>query len=251
MDELAPFLWLAVTAAILFALLPFGPVHRWVRKTSLPMVVREDWSSREYRDHLRKTQEWDQPMSGSLNWQAHCELQRMSDAASTLSASLIDWRTQLAGLEAEASRLEQRAAAALAADDERKARLLLTDRRAVKGRSATLQEDIERSETTLDSYRREISALEDRLGTDLRRESLAQARIEGARNTIRARQLMHGTLAEAAMAKLEKKEQEATLAEAKVEALDLAATSSLVGELEKLELERDLDALRVRLPKAG
>ena len=251
MDELTPFLWLVITAALLFALVPFGPVHRWVRKTSLPIVVRENWSSREYRDHLRKTQEWDQAMSGSLNWQAHCELQRMSDAASTLSASLIDWRTQLAGLEAEASRLEQRAAAALAADDERNARLLLADRRAVKGRFATLQEDIERSETTLDSYRREISALEDRLGTDFRRDSLAQARIEGARNTIRARQLMYGTLAEAAMAKLEKKEQEATLAEAKVEALDLAATNSLVGDLEKLELERDLDAMRVRMPKAG
>lgn len=251
MNELGPFLWLVVTAALVFALLPLGPVHRWVRKTSLPMVVRENWTSREYQDYLRKTAERDEAMSGSLNWQAHCELQRMSEAASTLSTSLIDWRTQLAGLKAEASRLEERAAAALACNDESKARLLLADRRAVQGRYATLEEDIERSETTLDSYRREISALEDRLGTDFRRESLAQARIEGARNTIRARQLMYGTLAEAAMAKLEKKEQEATLAEAKVAALNLAATSPLVGELDQLELERDLDALRVRVPKAG
>ena len=117
------------------------------------------------------------------------------------------------------TRFVDQAAAALASGDESKARLLLSDRHAVQGRSSTLQEDIERSETTLDSYRREISALEDRLGTDFRRESLAQARIEGARTTIRARQLMHGTLAEAAMAKLEKKVE---MLMAKRDALDSA-----------------------------
>lgn len=250
MNEIGLAILIFFSAAVLSPILIFGPLRRRVRKLLFPLVVRENWSSREYQDHLRKTREHDEAMNGSLNWQAHCELQRMSDAASTLSTSLIDWRTQLTGLEAEASRLEERAAVALASGDESKAKLLLADRRAVQGRYSTLEEDIERSETTLDSYRREISALEDRLGTDFRRESLAQARIEGARTTIRARQLMYGTLAEAVMAKLEKKEQEATLAEAKVEALEIAATSPLVGELEKLELDRDLDALRARSAKS-
>lgn len=249
MTELGALVLLVFGATLLLSAVVLGPLKRWVRKTLFPIVVRENWTSREYRDDLRTTRERGESMSGSLNWQAHSELQRMSDAASTLSTSQIDWRTQLAGLEAEASRLEERAAAALGSGDESKAKLLLADRRAVEGRCATLQDDIERSETTLDSYRREISALEDRLGTDFRRNSLAQARIEGARSTIRARQLMHGTLAEVAMAKLEKKEQEATLAEAKVEALDLAATPSLVGELEKLEIERDVEALRARPAK--
>lgn len=249
MDAIGLSILICFSAAVLSPLLVFGPLGRRVRKVIFRFVARENWTSREYQEDLRKTKDRDEAAFGSLNWQAHCELQRMSDAASALSASLINWRTQLGGLEAEASRLEERAAAALAAEDESKAKLLLADRRAVQGRYATLQEDIERSETTLDSYRREISALEDRLGTDFRRESLAQARIEGARNTIRARQLMYGTLAEAAMANLEKKEREATLAEAKVEALDIAAIPPLVGELEKLELERDLDALRARSAK--
>lgn len=251
MNAIGVAILICFSAAMLSLILIFGPVGRRVRKLVFPLVGRENWSSRDYSDDLRKAQDRDEAMSGSLNWQAHCELQRMSDAASTLSTSLIDWRTQLAGLKAEASRLEERAAAALASRDESRAKLLLTDRRAVQGRYATLQEDIERSETTLDSYRREISALEDRLAADFRRESLAQARVEGARTTIRARQLMHGTLAEAAMAKVAKKEQEANLAEANVEALDLAATTPLVGELDRLELERELDALRARSAKTG
>jgi phage shock protein A len=220
-----------------------------MRKAVLPMVKREAWTDAEYRDYRRKLDTHGEAVSGSLTWQAHSELQRMTDGASRLAASLITWKEQVATLDADAARLQGRAAAVLASGDEGQAKQLLADRRAVLGRRASLKDDIDRSEATLDSYRREISALEGRLSDDLRRESLAKARIEGARDTIRARQLMYGTLAEAAMARREAREREATLAEAEVEALGMGSRDTLAGELENLEIERDLDGLRAQGPR--
>ena len=231
------------------ALYAGGALRRSVRKAILPMVKREEWTDAEYREYSRKLDKQDEAISGSLTWQAHSELQRMTDGASRLATSVIAWKSQIALLDADAARLQERAAGILASGDEGRAKQLLADRRAVLGRRASLQEDIDRSEATLDSYRREISALEGRLGDDLRRDSIAKARIDGARDTIRARQLMYGTLAEAAMARREAREREATLAEAEVDALDMGSKTTLSDRFEDLEIERDLDTLRARGPR--
>ena len=245
MTDLGALIILIFAATLGLMLFVFLHVKPRMRKALMPIVPREQWTDAEYREYVRKTEERDQAGGGGLNWQAHCELQRMSERAADLATTLVSWRSQVAGLEADAARLQERAATALSAGDEPRARQLVADRRTVLARRDTLDEDIERGEATLDGYRREIAALESRLGEDFRRESIARARIDGARDTIRARQLMYGTLAEAAMARTERREREADLAEAELEALDMQnQPPSLAGALEELEIERDLQQLR-------
>ncbi|MEM1051264.1 MAG: hypothetical protein AAGI28_04140 [Pseudomonadota bacterium] len=243
--------WIIVfTFVAVIVLMPIllGPnaFNRRVRKSALPIVPREEWTDAEYQEYSRRLNEESKQINGGLTWQAHCELQRMTDRAAQIANSLLQWRDQIRLLDEDAAKLEQQAKTALATGDESKARQFLKDRRALIPWRAALEKDIEVSETTLAGYRREITELESRLSDDMRREAIASARLNGARDTIRARQLMYGTLAEAKMAKLERKEQAADLAEAKVDALNFGKKVTLYDELEELELERDMEALRLK-----
>lgn len=237
----------AVGGFFALAWLGYLSLMRKARRAVMPLVAREHWTNAEYREHERKLAERDRLAgAGSLTWQAHNELKRMTDTAANLATKLVEWRRQHDAMTDEATLLEEQAAQALQAGDEAKARALVLNRRATEARQQAVARDIADSEATLDRYRREIAALENRLGDDMRRESIANARIAGARDTIRARQLLHGTLAEAAMAKLEEKEWCASVAEAEVEAYDMTTRPALDREIEALEVETELDRLKSR-----
>ncbi|WP_265564275.1 hypothetical protein [Sphingomicrobium arenosum] len=235
------FLTGTVVGIATLAWMGFGQLLAKARRRVLPMVVREQWTDAEYRAWSKRIDSAD-AMAGShgLAWQAQQELKRLTDNAARLGANITSWRAIERDLVRQASEMEADAANALAAGEEERARGLVTERRSLDRRHDALREDIAKGEETLSALCREIEALEGRIGDDFRREVLAQARIASARDTIRARQLVHGTLAEAAMAKAEARERAARLAEAQVEALDLGAGC----DLEALEVERDLDRLR-------
>ncbi len=216
------------------------------RRRLMPMIARECWTDAEYAEYAARLDAKTLAPSGDLAWQAHCELQRLTDGAARLATNLNGWRAQARQMDDDLERKQEQAALALAEQKQDQARALIGERRLLQERRDRLAEDIDRSETTLAGYQREITALEGRLGDDFRQAALADARIAGARDTIRARQLMHGTLAEAAMARREQRERAAGLAEAEVEALDMTERSALERDLERLEVDAELGALRAR-----
>lgn len=96
--------------------------------------------------------------------------------------------------------------------------------------------DIARLEELLAGYRRDITELEGKVSESVRRQILAQSRLEGAEGSTRARELVLGERTAAAMANLDMVERAADLAEGPAEALTLGCgDAGLASEFAALE----------------
>jgi phage shock protein A len=217
---------------------------RRVRRLLLPAIVREKWTADEVEYRSKRERERDQRDSGSLLWQMHLELERLTTNAASMITNRKTWHDQLDLLARQAADCTEQARLALACGQEDQARQALGERESLEARRAEIQTDVTRLDAVLAKCRRDMAELENRIADDLRRSTVAESRLTAARDSIRARQLVYGTLTEAAMARAERTEQEADLAEGAADALALGRGSYLDREFAKLEQDAALEEAR-------
>lgn len=176
------------------------------------------------------------------------ELARLVRNCSEVEANLHKWRGELHRVEAAQAEWEEKAGLAVDRGRDPLARAALAEKSKLQPRATGLRADIARLDGLLAGYRRDIGALEAKLSESIRRQVLAQSRLEGAEGSVRARELVFGERTKAAFSNLEHVERAADLAEGQAEALALGANPGLAGEFAALEqqdkLDRELDALK-------
>jgi phage shock protein A len=213
------------------------------------------WSREERRSFGRKLAAAPAVSTDAVVGEMQRELAKLIRNAAEVERNLTKWQAELHRIEAAQADWQDRAGLAVDKGRDQLARAALEQKAKLQPRADGLRADIARLEELLAGYRRDINVLEAKLSESIRRQVLAQSRLEGAEDSVRARELVFGQRTAAAFSNLEQVERAADLAEGKAEALTIGAEPGLAGEFAALEsearLERELEALkRARRPAA-
>lgn len=182
------------------------------------------------------------------------ELGRLMRNAAEVDKNLARWRGELLRIEAAQTDWQNRAELAIDKGRDQLAKASLGEKAKLEPRASGLREDIARLEELVGGYRRDIVVLEAKLSESIRRQVLAETRLESAEDRARARELVFGERTAVAMSNLENVERAADLAEGQAEAMVLGAGApGLADEFAALErqdaLDRELEALKARRKK--
>ena len=218
-------------------------------------AVADIWSPEERRGFGRKLAAAAPVSSNAVVGEMQRELGKLVRNAGEVDRNLTRWRGELARIEAAQADWQDRAGLAVDKGRDQLARAALDQKAKLDPRAEGLRADIARLDDLLAGYRLDIAALENKLSESIRRHVLAQSRLEGAEDSVRARELVFGERTAAALSNLDQVERAADLAEGQAEALALGADPGLAGEFAALEqqdaLEKELAALKaVRRPAA-
>jgi phage shock protein A len=209
-----------------------------------PLVVdapADIWSPEERRSFGRKLAAAPAVSTDAVVGEMQRELAKLIRNAAEVERNLAKWQAELHRIEAAQADWQDRAGLAVDKGRDQLARAALEQKAKLQPRADGLKADIARLDQLLAGYRRDISVLEAKLSESIRRQVLAQSRLEGAEGSARARELVFGQRTAAAFSNLEQVERAADLAEGKAEALTLGADPGLAGEFAALESEDKLD----------
>jgi phage shock protein A len=206
------------------------------------------WSPEERRSFGRKLAAAPMVSTDAVVSEMQRELAKLIRNAAEVERNLAKWQAELHRIEAAQADWQDRAGLAVEKGRDGLARAALEQKAKLQPRAVGLKADIARLDELLAGYRRDIGVLESKLSESIRRQVLAQSRLEGAEGSVRARELVFGQRTAAAFSNLEQVERAADLAEGKAEAMTLGADPGLAGEFAALEsedrLERELAALK-------
>lgn len=206
------------------------------------------WNPEERRSFGRKFAAAPMVSTDAVVSEMQRELAKLIRNAAEVERNLAKWQAELHRIEAAQADWQDRAGLAVDKGRDGLARAALEQKAKLQPRALGLKADIARLDELLAGYRRDIGVLESKLSESIRRQVLAQSRLEGAEGSVRARELVFGQRTAAAFSNLEQVERAADLAEGKAEALTLGSDPGLAGEFAALEsedrLERELAALK-------
>jgi phage shock protein A len=209
-----------------------------------PMVVdapADIWSPEERRSFGRRLAATPPVSTDAVVSEMQRELAKLIRNAAEVERNLARWQGELHRIQAAQADWQDRAGLAVDKGRDQLARAALEQKAKLQPRSDGLKADIARLDQLLIGYRRDINVLEAKLNESIRRQVLAQSRLEGAEGSVRARELVFGQRTAAAFSNLEQVERAADLAEGKAEALTLGANPGLAGQFAALESEDKLD----------
>jgi phage shock protein A len=214
----------------------------------LVAVPRDLWSPEERRHFGRRLGQAPAVSTDAVVSEMQRELGKLVRNAGEVEANLFRWRGELHRIEAAQADWTEKAALAVDRGRDALARSALAEKAKLEPRVTGLNADIARLDSLLAGYRRDIAALEGKLSESIRRQVLAESRLQGAEGSVRARELVFGQRTAAALSDLDRVERAADLAEGQAEALTLGGDPGLAGEFAALEqqdkLDRELDALK-------
>ena len=208
------------------------------------------WTPEERRSFGRKLATAPVVSADAVVAEMQRELSKLVRNAADVEKNLAKWRGELFRIEAAQGDWQQRAELAVDKGRDALARAALEQKAKLQPRAEGLRADIGRMEELASGYIRDINALETKLSESLRRQVLAEARLECAEDSVRARELVFGERTAAALSDLEQVERAADLAEGQAEALTMGGNPGLAGEFAALEkqdaLDRELAALKAK-----
>ncbi len=207
------------------------------------------WTPAERRGFGRKLAAQSPVSTDAVVADMERELARMVRNAAEVEKNAAGWRGDLKRIEAAQADWQARAGLAVDKGRDQLAKAALAEKAKLQPRADGLRGDIARLEELLAGYRRDIIALEAKLSESIRRQVLAETRLESAEDSVRARELVFGERTAAALSSLEQVERSADLVEGQAEALTLGAPApGLAEEFAALErqdaLDRELAALK-------
>lgn len=206
------------------------------------------WSPAERRSFGRKLATMPAVSADAVVGEMQRELTKLIRNAGDVDKNLAKWRGELHRIEAAQADWHGRAALAVDKGRDALAKAALAEKAKLDPRADGLRADIGRMEELARGYARDIGALEAKLSESMRRKVLAETRLEGAEDSVRARELVFGERTASAFSDFEHVERAADLAEGHAEALTLGSNPGLAGEFAALEkqdaLDRELAALK-------
>lgn len=238
LDQLGALCLLAAMVVAVWA----GPqlLRRRLRQAILPMVPRDRWSAADRADRaaIERAREEE---GGGLISQAQRELDRLTANVLSIKQQIIACDRQIEQVQAQATASTEQMRHALAAGDTREARRLVADVEVLEDRAKGVDRDRAELRVLYETARHEMLGYEAQIEDGMRRAALAQARLDTAHNSIRARRLADGSFKETAIARIERAEREAELAEAAAEALTLGDPDPLSRDFARLREQVDLE----------
>lgn len=220
-----------------------GPtaVSNQPQRDALLPVPSDIWSPEERRSFGRKLAATPAVSTSAVVGEMQRELAKLLRNASEVDRNLAKWRAELHRVEAAQADWQDRAGLAVDKGRDQLARAALEQKAKLQPRADGLRADIARMDELLAGYRRDIAVLENKLSESIRRQVLAQSRLDCAEDSVRARELVYGERTATALSSLEQVERAADLAEGQAEALTIGVDASLAGEFAALEQQDKLD----------
>lgn len=214
----------------------------------LVRVPDDLWTPQERRHFGRKLMANPVVSADAVVADMQRELSKLVGNAAEVEGNILKWQGELHRIELAQGDWHDRATLAIDKNRDQLARAALEQKAKLEPRAKGLREDIGRLDELLQGYRRDIGALEAKLSESVRRKVLAESRLEGAEDSVRARELVFGERTAAAMSTLHRVERAADLVEGQADALKLGIDPGLVGEFAALEqqdkLDRELESLK-------
>ncbi|GLR47244.1 hypothetical protein GCM10007925_09550 [Sphingomonas astaxanthinifaciens DSM 22298] len=211
------------------------------------------WTPEERRTFGRKLASTPVASADAVVAEMQRELSKLVRNAADVEKNLAKWRGELFRIEAAQGDWQQRAELAVDKGRDALARAALEQKVKLEPRAQGLRADIGRMEELASGYVRDINALEAKLSESVRRQVLAESRLECAEDSVRARELVFGERTKSALSDLEQVERAADLAEGQAEALTIGGDPGLAGEFAALEkqdaLDKELAALKAKRPR--
>jgi len=221
----------------------------------LPAAARDIWTSGERRDFGRKLDTARPADGGVIIEEMTRELERLTAHAADVERNIARWEQERRRIAAAQADWGERAALAVDKGRDELARAAIAQQHKLDARRTRISDDLARLETLLATYYRDIAALEEKASDSIRLAVVAASRLEGAEDSRRARELIHGERTAAAMSDLDAFERAADAAEGEAEALALGGPAPTERDLAALEeadrLDRALADLKSRRRSAA
>ncbi|WP_129791116.1 PspA/IM30 family protein [Sphingosinicella sp. CPCC 101087] len=163
-------------------------------------------------------------------------------SAARLIADQKEKRRQVAQLAGLQGSWTERAELALSKGRDDLARAALVEKEKLSGLAEDLRAEIAAIDAELRASEVDIAKLQAKLREARARQTAIAARLEGAQNRVRMREMYAGERVEEAFSQFELLERQADLAEGHAEALALAAPKSLEEEIAELKVAERVDA---------
>ena len=226
------------------------PVSNQPLSRELVHAPADIWSPEERRGFGRKLAAAPRVSTDAVVSEMERELRKLIRNGAEVERNLLKWRGELHRIELAQADWHNRAGLAVDKGRDALARAALEQREKLGPRADGLRADIARMEQLLAGYQRDTMVLEAKLSESIRRQVLAQSRLESAEHSVRARELVFGQRTAAALSDLEQVERAADYAEGQAEALAMGADPGLAGEFAALEhqdrLDRELADLKLQ-----